>query len=406
MKINEKIMLLLTLSFTVALGSACAGLLEYTPYGSPAFAYNAVGMALNQKGVALSGQGLLVNPALIAENDGLSAQLTAGVNWRREYRSIEAFDTYANSVGLLTKSINDQTDYNIHSAEISYAAGFWTVPKIALGFGISREYDFNYRLKTEERDAFYYVTNVYEQNEEGAIYGYSGALAVKPLSFLSAGLGLTRLSGDPKITITDDYTDPTYSDTKIDYQFDYKGYRYSAGAFGQLTPRLNLGISWKSSARVDGSFSYSNNDITITDNQKVGLPSSYTIGVNYRPSNEFPATVNLEYEHSPWQNLEDNLFSYDDLLSPVNRYSFGISHRMKNNRPLYFGVSFTNSYLSSSIGLARAGFGTEISFPGVNAGISAGVGRRTYNYGQAFGNSSQTTVSETMADLMLTFSLK
>ncbi|MBU1355574.1 MAG: hypothetical protein KJ620_03330 [Candidatus Edwardsbacteria bacterium] len=405
MKTTGKITLLVALSFFTAFGSARAGLLEYTPYGSPASSYNAIGMAMNLKGVALPGQGLLVNPALIAETDGLEAQLTAGVNWRREYRSIEVFDSYANSVGLRTTAINDQTDYNLHGAEVSYASSFRGLPKMALGFGLSREYDFNYRLKAEERDAFYYLTSLYEQIQEGAVYGYSGALAVKPLSFFSAGLGLTRLSGDPRLTITENFEDPTYTDISIGYQHNYKGYRFSAGAFGQLTSRINLGISWKSSARVEGLLSYSDNDTSISQNQKVGLPSSFTLGATYRPSNEFPATVCLEYEHTPWQNLEDNLFSYEPLV-PVNKYSFGISHRMKNNLPLYFGVSFTNSYRSSSIGLARAGFGTEILVSNLRSGISAGVGRRTYNYGQAFGTSSGTTVSETMADLMLTFSLK
>lgn len=405
MRTTGKTMLLAALSFIAALGSARAGLLEYTPYGSPASSYNARGTALNLKGVALPGQGLLVNPALIAEADGLQAQFTAGINWRREYRSIEVFDSYANSVGLRTTAINDQTDYSLQGAEASYASSFWVLPRAALGFGISREYDFNYRLKAEERDAFYYLTSLYEQTQEGAVYGYSGALAVKPFSFFSAGLGLTRLSGDPKLAITESFEDPTYTDLSISYQHNYRGYRFSAGAFGQLTPRISLGISWKSSARVEGLLTYSDNDTTISRNQRVGLPSSYVMGATYRPSNEFPATVCLEYEHTPWQNLEDNLFTYQPL-APVNKYSFGISHRMKNSLPLYFGVSFANSYRSSSIGLARAGFGTEISVSQVRTGISAGVGRRTYDYGQAFGTSSGTTVSETMADLMITFSLK
>ena len=67
-----------------AVNTAPAGLLEYTPYGSPAACYNSTGMALNLKGVAMAGQGLLANPALIAETDCLSAQITMGLNWRRE----------------------------------------------------------------------------------------------------------------------------------------------------------------------------------------------------------------------------------------------------------------------------------------------------------------------------------
>jgi len=388
-----------------AINHAPAGLLEYTPYGSPAACYNSTGMALSLKGVAMTGQGLLSNPALIAETDRLSAQVTMGINWRREYRSVEVFDSYANSVGLRTLAINDQTDYNLHSAEFSYALPLWVFPKAALGFAISREYDFNYRLKYEERDAFYYVTERYEQTFEGSIYGYNGALAVKPVPFLSIGLGLTRLSGDPNLSVTDNFEDPTYTDLSYSYEHNYSGNRFIAGLLGEITPRIKLGLSWRSSTRLKGDFTYSDNDTAITLLQRVALPSTYTIGISYRPTNEFPATVNLEYEHTPWQNLEDNLFEYQQLTA-VNRYSFGISHRMRNGLPVNFGVSFTNSYLSSSIGLARAGFGTEITVSRVKAGISAGVGRRTYNYGQAFNTSSGTTVSETMADLMLTFTLK
>lgn len=388
-----------------AANQAPAGLLEYTPYGSPAACYNSTGMALNLKGVALAGQGLLANPALLAETDRLSAQITMGINWRREYRSVEVFDSYANSVGLRTMAINDQTDYLLSSAEASYARPLWIFSPAALGFAVSREYDFNYRLKYEERDAFYYVTERYEQTFKGSVYGYSGALAVKPLTFLSIGLGLTRLSGDPSLAIRDDFEDPTYVDINYDYSHNYRGNRFTAGVLGQFTPRLKLGISWKSSARVKGTFTYSDNDTAFNRDQKVGLPSIFAIGLNYRPTNEFPATVNLEYEHTPWQNLEDNTFICDYLVA-VNRYSFGVSHRMRNGLPLNFGVSFTNSYRSASIGLARAGFGTEMAVSKVKTGISAGVGRRTYNYGQAFNTSSGTTVSETVADLMLTFTLK
>jgi hypothetical protein len=394
----------ITLALAVWAGTIHAGLLEYTPYGSPVYSYNATGMALNMRGVALSGQGLSANPALLTESEGLDVQITLGINWRREYRSIEVFDSYANSVGLRTTSINDQTDYNFNHAEASYTTN--VLPrKMALGFGVSREYDFNYRLKNEERDAFYYMTEIYQQEMKGAIYGYSGALAVKPISFLSLGLGLTRLAGKPTLSITDNYTDPIYTDLFTQYQFDYSGTRFMAGLLGNFTQRLKFGISWKSSSRMEGLLNYQDNDTTITATQKVGLPSTISAGFSYRPANDFPATVCLEYEHIPWQNLEDNLFKYK-TMSAVDRYSFGIIHRMRNGQPLMFGVSFANSYLSSSIGLARAGIGTELSAYGVNTGISAGVGRRTYNYGQAFGTSSGTTISETMADLMLTFSLK
>lgn len=405
MRDMTKKILLSVIVLAATVGSLQAGLLEYTPYGVPAVTYNAAGMALNLKGVALSGQGLLANPALIAEGDGLAAQFSTGIDWRREYRSVEVFDSYANSVGLFTKTINDQTDYNIHSAEASYSTSLWKIPKISVGFGISREYDFNYRLKYEERDAFYYLTEIYQQEMKGAVYGYSGALAVKPFSFLSMGLGLTRLAGKPSLTITDDFTDPTYTDQKISYQFDYKGNRFFAGLLGSISPRVKVGLTWKSSARLTGQMTYSEleNESFLLD-QRVGLPSSYAVGITYQPTNEFPAVVNLEYEHSPWQNLEDNLFGY--RLAEVNRYGFGVTHRMRSGMPIRFGVSFANSYRSSSIGLARAGFGTEINVSRVVTGISAGVGRRTYNYGQAFGTSSSTNVSETMADLMLTFSVK
>ena len=403
-KIN-KMALLLILSIFAITYNIQAGLLEYGSYGTPALCYNSTGLALNVKGVALAGQGLLANPALMAASDGLNAQISTGINWRREYRSIEVFDSYANSVGLRTTAINDQTDYNLNSAEVSYSTAFWMLPKVALGFGIAREYDFSYRYKLEERDAFYYLTSTTELTGEGAIYGYTGALAFRPLSFLSFGIGLSRLSGQPKQEAMKYYTDQTYTDQEIIYKSDFSGNRFSTGVLGRINPRINLGLIWKSSARIEGISTYSLNDSSISQTRKVGLPSNFIIGINYRPTNEFPATVNLEYEYTPWQNLDDNLYN-TDFLAAVNKFSFGISHRMRNGLPLRFGVSFANSYLSSSIGLARAGFGTEISVSRVRAGISAGVGRRTYNYGQAVNTGDATTITETFADLMLTFTLK
>lgn len=405
MKKNNMLVLLLVLTVFVVVNNAKAGLLEYGSYGTPAMCYNSTGLALNVVGVALAGQGLLANPALMTSSDGLNAQISMGINWRREYRSIEVFDSYANSVGLRTTAINDQTDYNLNSAQVSYSTAFWIFPKAAVGFGISREYDFSYRYKLEERDAFYYLTSTTELTGEGAVYGYAGALAFDPLSFLSFGIGLSRLSGQPQQESMIYYTDPTYADQEIIYKSDLSGNRFSAGLLGRISQRINVGLSWKSSARIEGASTFTLNDSSVSQIRKVGLPSNFIIGINYRPTNEFPATVNLEYQYTPWQNLDDNLYD-TDFLAAVNKYSFGISHRMRNGLPLNFGVSFANSYLSSSVGLARAGFGTEVTVSKIRAGIAVEAGRRTYNYGQALNTDDATTITETFADLMLTFSLK
>lgn len=386
-------------------GAASAGLLEYSSYGAPAECWNSAGLALNLKGVALSGQGLLANPALMAESPGVQSQAALGLNWRREYRAIEVFDSYANSVGLRTTAINDQASLQIRALQASYSAEAFGLPGLAAGLAFSREYDFTYRYRLEERDAFYYLTHIFETHGSGAIYGYSGALAVRPLERLSLGLGLARLTGQPEMEFRDSYTDPTLSDNLIAYRSDLDGSRALAGLLWRASDRIALGLDWRSSCRLSGTTSYQVNDSTVSAARRIGLPSTVTAGFTYRPANIYPATVNLECQYTPWQHLDDNLYP-TSFLAAVSRFSCGITHRMGNGRPISFGVSFANSYMSPNIGLARAGFGTELPTPWARAEIAAGVGRRTYNYGQAFGTSSGVTVTETMADFVLTFSLK
>jgi hypothetical protein len=385
--------------------AASAGLLEYSAYGTPADCWSSVGLALNLKGVALPGQGLLSNPALMVSEFGPQAQTALGLNWRREYRSIEVFDSYSNSVGLRTTAINDQTSLQLRAAQAWYARPAWGLPGLAAGLAFGREFDFTYRYRLEERDAFYYLTKVSEIEGSGALYGYSGALAVKPLKSLSLGLGLTRLSGRPEMDFRDTYTDPTLDDNRISYRSELDGNRAMAGLHWLSGRRIAFGLDWRSSCRLSGSTTYQLNDSTLVAPRRIGLPSTVTAGFYYRPSNTHPAGVSLEYQYTPWQKLEDNLYD-TPFLAAVSRFSCGISHRMRNGRPVRFGVSFANSYLSPDIGLARAGFGTELPLPWARADLAAGVGRRTYNYGQAFGTASGVTVTETMADFMLTFSLK
>lgn len=395
---------------TICLGlliplTASAGLLEYSSYGTPAECWNSAGLALNLKGVALAGQGLLANPALMADSPGAQSQAALGLEWRREYRSVEVFDSYANSVGLRTTAVNDQASLQIRALQASYSAEAFGLPGLAAGLAFSREYDYTYRYRLEERDAFYYLTNVYEIQGSGALYGYSGALAIRPLERLSLGLGLTRLAGQPDMEFRDSYTDPTLSDNLIAYRSDLAGSRALAGLLWRASDRISLGLDWRSSCRLAGTTNYQVNDSTVSAARRIGLPSTVTAGFCYRPANVHPATINLEYQYTPWQHLEDNLYP-TPFLAAVSRFSCGITHRMGNGRPVSFGVSFANSYLSPNIGLARAGFGTGLPTPWARAELSAGVGRRTYNYGQAFGTSSGVTVTETMADFMLTFSLK
>ena len=137
----------------------------------------------------------------------------------------------------------------------------------------------------------------------------------------------------------------------------------------------------------------------------VTYPAEYTMGVSYSPGNAFPATVTLEYSYMPWNKLSNDLDT-SHTYSAVHRYSMGVTHRINGELPLHFGVSFENSYQCRGIGLARAGIGTEVSFLNLTTQIGASAGRRSYNAGQAFGYTSSTNVTETFADLVLTFSKK
>jgi len=386
-----------------------AGMLEYGYYGMRDAASSGATAALNLSGVSLKEYGSVANPALPACGKGLAVALSGGLSWRRETRNREVFDSYSNSVGLNTESVNSETRFAPQSVALSYAATVGPLPRLALSFSARPEYDFHYHYAREVRDGFFSVIQQYATEAKGQIYGYSFALSCRPVAWAAAGIGFTRLAGTQDITSSSLYEDPTASDSVLSSSNRYRGGRLDVGLWGEVNDRISVGAAWRSPSKLTQTLHLEQTVGTafavFDTTGNVTYPAEFTMGVSYRPTNAFPATVTLEYSYMPWNKLTNDLDT-GRTYAAVHRYSMGITHRVADQLPLHFGVSFENSYQNRGIGLARAGIGTEVSLLNVTAQIGASAGRRSYNEGQAFGTTSVINVSETFADLVLTFTMK
>lgn len=399
----RKIAMISAALFIPAAG-ALAGLLEYGQYGQAVSCYNSAGLGLAAEPAGL-GDPVLGNPALLAGRRGVSAQASGAVDWIQEKRTREVFDSYDNSVGLSTELLHSCFHYNPRSLSVGYGFKPAGLPKLGAGFGYAREYSFEYEYRKELRDAFYYPTELRTVNGLGQINRFTGALSCHPVSRLALGIGLSRLHGHQEVRVDYTYYDPTQEPLSFSQSRSLKGNRLEAGIWALPAKRLSLGVTAHTPAKLTGGIWARLGDLHADTSSSVTYPAGYTLGLSYYPASDFPAAVSLEYSYTPWQRLKDNL-NPDHRLQPVNSYGLVIEHRIAGGLPLRFGVAFANSYLDRGIGLARAGLGTEVPAGPVAVAVGANVGRRSYNYGQAFGTTSSITVTESVAELSVTISLR
>jgi len=390
MKHLKSMALILVLLSAVQAG---AGLLEYQTYGSNTLSYSASSRALCVRGVARKGESFLANPALAALQKGLSFQAALNADWQREVKSREVFDSYSNWVGSNTEAVNSHSYFYPANAGITYAFNAWgnsgdDAPQIAVSLGAATECDYSYDFKKEERDYFWALTRTDLITSTGRTMGYTAGLAAKLLPYLSLGLSGTALSGRHEIKTEKIFTDPTATDSLTQVSQKATGSHINIGLWSEITPRLALAGVYKSGQDF-----------------KSENPDEVVLGLNYTPVNYLPASASIEYSYAAWSKAQNPLNPGQKLFD-VNRYSLGISHKLKGQLPLYFGVSFANSYLSRGIGFAQAGLGTELNTYRIKTQLAFSVGRRSYNLGQALGTSDASTVAEMTAGLMATFSLR
>jgi hypothetical protein len=382
-----------------------AGLLEYNSYGNQSFAAGAAGQVANARGLSQAGAGHLANPALAALAAPVEAQASFQTAWRRETRNREVFDSYSNSVGLNTESVNSEIHYYLKSLSLGYARKYGALPRLGIGLGLAAEYDFDYSYHRETRDGFFALTRTDDIKGKGRIYGLTGSLACQPLPYVALGLGFTSLSGRQTVDQAILMENPVIPDVTTTTGGKYSGTRMNLGLWGALTNRLSLGLGLRSKAKLKANIDFTVDDTSFTKARTVTYPGEYAAAVTYRPTNAFPATVSLEYAYIPWNKLADDL-NPDLRLKAVNRYSVGITHVVADAVPLRLGISFANSYISNGIGLASAGLGADLSLWKLKTQIAASVSKRAYNMGQAYGTNDPINVSETMADLVITFGLR
>lgn len=385
--------------------SPAAGLLEYGSYGNQVIATGAALQVSGSRGLCLPEAGHLANPALAALAAPVAAHASAKACWRRETRNREVFDSYSNSVGLNTESINSETHLYLSSLSLGYARRIGPVYRMGVGLGLAAEYDFDYSYRKEIRDYFFVMTRADEIKGKGRIYGLTGSLACQPFRSVAIGLGATRLSGRQTVDRNVLLEDPTSADTMTSTGSDYSGTRINLGLWGALTGRLTWGLGLRTPAKLKADVETNLADTAYMAARTVTYPGEYAVAVTCRPAHTFPATVTVEYAHVPWNKLTDDR-NPDLHLKAVNRYSLGITHVVADAVPLRLGLSFANSYLSTGIGLASAGLGADLPLGRLKTQIAASVGKRAYNMGQAYGTSDAVNITETMADFVLTFSLR
>lgn len=227
----------------------------------------------------------------------------------------------------------------------------------------------------------------YENERTGSIYGYTGALAARLTSDVSAGVSLTYFDGksDDRDYRSDrgifmlgysnlmrlDSTyynsastgESEYSGMQIILGADYQSDWYSAGASVNLPMKLTR--DWSTSKRTDNGTSIT--DTSFSGSESIQFPLTAALGITLLPTNSVSVSINYEIKGT---NNTEYTNSADSTTKPFlnsSSFSAGIDYR------LYKWLKLRGGYRDAVQTFAAEGAGL-LDEPVSGSLYSAGVG--------------------------------
>ncbi|MEW6685051.1 MAG: hypothetical protein AB1393_02440 [Candidatus Edwardsbacteria bacterium] len=140
-------------------------------------------------------------------------------------------------------------------------------------------------------------------------------------------------------------------------------------------------------------------------------PASLGLGFEYRPRNEIPVRISLEWIQNLWSKFKDSRIE-DLRFKNTNEFHLGVEHFFsvggQNFEPLHlplrFGFAYIPSYLNRDINqvLVSLGAGYELFGGWLNLGVA--YGRRTYKNTEVCPSSDPLTIDESLIKVIVTIS--
>ncbi len=376
------LLLALGLLWPFARGAAAFTYYSY-PYGEQVGLFDARSLALAGTGVAFGEHAFALhgNPANLADVKSFAVNSCIALTKVDEDRAFPFHDSFDGFVDYNTYAMNSNVygSYALGMVKAFPEAGRF--PNLALaGYPL---YDWNYDYYEEVRDESDALIGKNIMEHRDGIYAISLGAAEQVVSWLDVGLSINYLKAGGT------FEQRAFGDTVIvdlRREVDADGFSLNLGTVAQISPRLRLGLVYRSRARLDGTMAFSGKNIADPDSSvklERTYPHTVALGVEFRPRNELTTRLNFDIEFTQWSKFEDTADEAVDF-EDVWQFSGGVEHYFFIGAPFRFGFRYQPSYHDQAITTTAVSFGTGFTYQGFQIDLGGEIGTRSWRQEDLF----------------------
>jgi len=353
------------------------------PYGEEAGSYDARSLAMAGTGVAWGPNvfALRTNPANLAEVTGFMVNSTVLLTKVDEDRAFPFHDSFDGFVDYNTYAMNTNVYGSYALGVVKAFPGSGRFPNLALaGYPL---YDWNYDYLEEVRDESDALIGKNIMEHRDGVYAVSLGAAEGVLPWLDAGLSINYLKAGGH------FERRAFGDTTIVHlrrELDADGFSLNLGATAELSPRLSVGLVYRSGAKLDGTAEFSGKNITNPDSSaklELTYPQTVVLGAEFRPRNDLTTRLNFDIRFTQWSKFEDaadEAVEFDDVWE----FSGGVEHYFFVGAPFRFGFRYQPSYFDENITTTAFSFGTGFATQGFQIDFGGEIGTRSWRQEDLF----------------------
>lgn len=361
-----------------------------------------------------------LNPASLAKLD--RPQVTGAYRFfsLEETWSFPTYDSFDALLGYTTYSANSNL---YHSGAIGACSG--VLPQafgIALACALVPAYDYSYDFHEELRDRSTtsvppdaFVADSYIEGA-GDITSFTVGGARALGERLSVGLSLDYLWGEYELTgrLTNVDTsrlglESAKAETSDTFKAsDLSGVRYRLGMRYEINPRVEVAASVTTGCELDGAYTTTAEEGLLSflprrsgegGDLTVEYPTSYALGVTFRPRNELLTVIEADVRLTEWSQAGNDAILG---LDPKDTYQWhiGVEHVFYNGRPVRFGFVYKPSPVDDETNESGVTIGSAIGVSGFDIEFAGKIGWREYRYFDLFDDSIFGAPTREFSDLV------
>jgi len=262
---------------------------------------------------------------------------------QNERRGLRVYDSFGNNIGISTVTNNTSTKVNVGPSAI-------VIPFKALRFGFQYApvWDYSYFFRYEQRDDFYQLVRIDEQESQGHIHAFSPRISFK-YRWINIGFEYSFMQGtwhrEERVII------PQMADSVDEQETNFSGNVTRGGV--AIAPTVNFRFAFTYQPRydfLDGRFSY---------------PDMYSWAIMYQPPGRIPTRFVGQVEFEDWDQS-------------ILIYKLGVEHMILSRYALRYGFCVFPDYTQHAIWTTNLTLGFGIRGGRYSLDIGYGYGKRDY----------------------------